>query len=75
MWWLLSQHFGLRGCQEHYTINVEDFTLNKAEGHSLPLKGLLSRIKKRFGNQLTYKEKKFTARIVIAQSFPSNSYA
>jgi len=29
MWWLLSQHLGLRGCQEHYTINVEDFTLNK----------------------------------------------
>ena len=21
--------FGLRGCQEHYTMNVEDFTLNK----------------------------------------------
>ena len=29
MWWLLPQHFGLRGCQEHYTMNVEDFTLNK----------------------------------------------
>ena len=29
MWWLLSQHFGLRGCQEHYTMNEEDFTLNK----------------------------------------------
>ena len=29
MWWLLSQHLGLRGCQEHYTMNVEDFTLNK----------------------------------------------
>ena len=29
MWWLLSQHFGLRGCQEHYAINVEDFTFNK----------------------------------------------
>ena len=28
MWWLLSQHLGLRGCQEHYTINVDDFTLN-----------------------------------------------
>ena len=24
MWWLLLQHFGLRG-----TMNVEDFTLNK----------------------------------------------
>jgi len=29
MWWLLSQHLGLRGCQEHYTMNVEDFTLYK----------------------------------------------
>ena len=29
MWWLLSQHFGLGGCQDHYTMNVEDFTLNK----------------------------------------------
>lgn len=29
MWWLLSQNFGLRGCQEHYPINVEDFMLNK----------------------------------------------
>ena len=29
MLWLLSQHLGLRGCQEHYTMNVEDFTLNK----------------------------------------------
>ena len=29
MGWLLLQHLGLRGCQEHYTMNVEDFTLNK----------------------------------------------
>ena len=29
MWWLLSQYLGLRGCQEHYKMNVEDFTLNK----------------------------------------------
>ena len=29
MWWFLSQHLGLRSCQEHYTMNVEDFTLNK----------------------------------------------
>ena len=29
MWWLLSQHFSLCGCQEHYTMNVEDITLNK----------------------------------------------
>ena len=25
----LSQHFGLRGCQKHCTINMEDFTINK----------------------------------------------
>ena len=31
MWWLLSQHLGLRGCQEHYTMNVEDFMLNKVD--------------------------------------------
>ena len=29
MRWLLSQHFGLLGFQEHYTMNVENFTLNK----------------------------------------------
>ena len=29
MCWLLSQHFGLRGCREHYTMNVENFTINK----------------------------------------------
>ena len=29
MWWLLSKHFSLCGCQEHYTMNVEDSTLNK----------------------------------------------
>ena len=29
IWRLISQHFGLRGCQEHYTMNVEDFTLKK----------------------------------------------
>ena len=28
-WWLLSKHFGLRGCQKHCTINMEDFTINK----------------------------------------------
>ena len=31
MWWLLSQHLGFRGCQEHYTMYVEDFTLNKED--------------------------------------------
>ena len=25
MWWLLTQHFGLRGRQEHHTMAVEDF--------------------------------------------------
>ena len=29
MWRLLSQHLGLRGCQEHNTMNVEDLVLNK----------------------------------------------
>jgi len=23
-WWLVSQHFGLRGCQEHCTMNVDE---------------------------------------------------
>ena len=27
MWWLLTQHFGLRGRQEHHQMKVEDFTL------------------------------------------------
>jgi len=31
MWWLISQHFGLRGCQEHYPMNVEDFTRSKGD--------------------------------------------
>ena len=26
MWWILTQHFGLRGRQEHHSMNVEDFT-------------------------------------------------
>ena len=26
MWWLLTQHFGLRGRQEHYSMAVEDFS-------------------------------------------------
>ena len=29
MWWLLTQHFGLRGRQEHHQIKVEDFTLQR----------------------------------------------
>ena len=27
MWWLMTQHFGLRGRQEHHQMKVEDFTL------------------------------------------------
>lgn len=27
MWFILTQHFGLRGCQEHHSINVKDFNL------------------------------------------------
>ena len=27
MWWLLTQHFGLRGRQEHHNMKVEDFCL------------------------------------------------
>ena len=26
-WWLLTQHFGLRGRQEHHQMKVEDFAL------------------------------------------------
>ena len=30
LWYLLTLHFGLRGCQEHHdNMLVEDFTLNK----------------------------------------------
>ena len=29
MWWLLTQHFGLRGRQEHHQTKVEDFTLQR----------------------------------------------
>jgi hypothetical protein len=29
LWWLLTQHFGLRGRQEHHEMNVEDFSLQK----------------------------------------------
>ena len=25
MWWVLTQHFGLRGRQEHHSMEVEDF--------------------------------------------------
>ena len=29
MWWLLTQHFGLRGRQEHHQKKAEDFTLQR----------------------------------------------
>ena len=29
MWWLLTQHFGLRGRQEHREMRIEDFSLHK----------------------------------------------
>ena len=31
MWYMLTQHLGLRGRQEHYSKKIEDFVLNKAE--------------------------------------------
>ena len=34
MWWLLTQHFGLRGRQEHHTMAVEDFSFGEDDnGH------------------------------------------
>ncbi|KAK2548374.1 Uncharacterized protein P5673_031442 [Acropora cervicornis] len=50
MWWLLTQHFGLRGRQEHHDMKVDDFQLCKddngvefvqfTEGHEcLPVGG------------------------------------
>ena len=29
MWWLLTQHFGLRGREEHHNMKVEDFHLQR----------------------------------------------
>ena len=29
MWWLLTQHFGLRGRQEHHNMKGEDFCLQR----------------------------------------------
>ena len=52
MWWLLTQHFGLRGRQGHHQMKVEDFTLQRdndgnefltfAEGPTKTRKGVLS---------------------------------
>ena len=30
-WWQLTQHFGLRGRQEHHSMRVEDFSFQKNE--------------------------------------------
>ena len=32
MWFMCTQHFGLRGCQEHCTMRVEDFILHNENG-------------------------------------------
>ena len=29
MWWLLTEFFGLHGCQEHHAIKMEDFQICK----------------------------------------------
>ena len=31
LWWQLTQHFGLRGRQEHHSMKVEDFSFRKNE--------------------------------------------
>ena len=31
MWWLLTQHFGLRGRQKHHNMKVEDFCLQRED--------------------------------------------
>ena len=31
MWFVLTQYFGLRGCQEHICLYVEDFSFSKDE--------------------------------------------
>jgi len=31
IWWLLIQHFGLRGRQEHHTMQTEDFSFGVDE--------------------------------------------
>ena len=41
MWWILTQHFVLRGRQEHHSMNVEDFNLCRDDRAALST--LLSR--------------------------------
>ena len=31
LWWQLTQHFGLRGRQDHHSMRVEDFSFRKDE--------------------------------------------
>ena len=31
MWWLLTQHFGLSGRQQHHNMKVEDFSLQRED--------------------------------------------
>lgn len=31
MWWLLTQHFGMRGRQEHHSMRMEDFRITKGD--------------------------------------------
>ena len=31
MWWILTQHFGLRGRQEHHSMNVEDYNFCRVD--------------------------------------------
>ena len=35
MWWLLTQHFGLRGRQEHHGMRLDDFRILQADGGGL----------------------------------------
>ena len=31
LWWLLTQHFGLRGRQEHHSMKIQDFVYKKSD--------------------------------------------
>ena len=33
IWWLFTQHFGIRGRQEHHSMKVEDFTFKKDDSN------------------------------------------
>ena len=34
MWWLLTQHFGLRGRQEHHGMRMEDFRISRGDDNT-----------------------------------------